>query len=132
MLECLVLGDSIAVGVSSQRPECHKAAKVGINSHVFSQQFITNIKPSKSVVISLGSNDGRSLFESELIKIRDAVKAEKVYWLASANNKQAAELVRKIAHKYGDMIVEVNSVQLTGDKVHPTGYGYKELANKTR
>jgi len=32
MIECLILGDSIAVGIGQMRPECVVQAKSGINS----------------------------------------------------------------------------------------------------
>jgi len=33
MIECLIVGDSIAVGTAQQRPECVSLSQGGINSH---------------------------------------------------------------------------------------------------
>ena len=35
MIECLVLGDSIATGVGGARPECVTSARVGITSATY-------------------------------------------------------------------------------------------------
>lgn len=40
MLECLILGDSIAVGTHQARPECAVYARGGINSRDFVNRYI--------------------------------------------------------------------------------------------
>jgi len=44
MIECLILGDSIAVGIGQMRPECVVQAKSGINSEDYAnglyRQFV--------------------------------------------------------------------------------------------
>ncbi len=39
MIECLILGDSIAVGTAQARPECVAYVKSGINSYGTQKQF---------------------------------------------------------------------------------------------
>ena len=38
MLECLIVGDSIAVGTAMARPECVSLSKGGINSSQWNRQ----------------------------------------------------------------------------------------------
>jgi lysophospholipase L1-like esterase len=63
MLECLILGDSLAVGVGQARTECVTRAKSGINSYDYVNRYLLHTKgdaQAKSVIISLGSNDTKS------------------------------------------------------------------------
>ena len=48
MIECLIVGDSIAVGVSQVRHECMSIAKSGINSSDWNKQNIQKLKPTKN------------------------------------------------------------------------------------
>jgi lysophospholipase L1-like esterase len=60
MLECLILGDSLAVGVGQVRTECVTHAKSGINSYDYVNRYLLHTKgdtQAKHVIISLGSND---------------------------------------------------------------------------
>ena len=57
MLECLILGDSIAVGTQAMRHECVLVGKGGINSRQFNKNYAEKIEPANTVIISLGSND---------------------------------------------------------------------------
>jgi hypothetical protein len=57
LLECLVLGDSIAVGLGQARPECAVVAVSGITSERY--VLTLHARPrARTVVISLGVNDG--------------------------------------------------------------------------
>ena len=68
MLECLIVGDSIAVGTATARPECVAYAKGGINSYQWLNKNIDKTPLiAKTVIISLGSNDHKYVkTESEL------------------------------------------------------------------
>jgi hypothetical protein len=57
MLECLIVGDSIAVGVSQIRTECQAIVKSGINSSDWNKKHLHKLKPTKTLIISLGAND---------------------------------------------------------------------------
>jgi hypothetical protein len=59
MIECLILGDSIAVGVSQLRPECIVQAQSGINSEDYANGLFRHFEliHAKKTIISLGSND---------------------------------------------------------------------------
>ena len=57
MLECIILGDSIAVGTQMFYKECQLMGKGGINSWQFNQMYPVLIETSKLAIISLGTND---------------------------------------------------------------------------
>ena len=133
MIECLIIGDSIAVGTAQVRPECVAYAKTSLNSSQFNEKYPQTFN-GKVVVISLGSNDHKYIkTEKELFKLRERVQAETVYWILPAGNSKTSEIpvvriqehVESIAEMYGDWIIRIPS--LSKDGVHPTGKGYKKI-----
>ena len=133
MIDCLILGDSIAVGTHMARPECVAYATSGINTTQFNKKYPQPFN-GKVVVISLGSNDHKYIkTEKELFKLRERVQAETVYWILPAGNSKASEIpivriqehVESIAEMYGDWIVRIPS--LSKDGVHPTRKGYERI-----
>lgn len=126
MLECLILGDSIAKGISNVRSECVAYVKSGINSRNWNNKYIKKIVPAKATIISLGSNDYKSLnTEIELVALRTHVNSDRIFWIVPAINPKKQEIVRKIARQYGDTFIVIP--ELSKDKVHPTYRGYKQL-----
>ena len=82
MLECLVVGDSIAVGVGQVRTECMSISKSGINSRDWNKQNLHKLKPTRTLIISLGANDYKGIeTEQNIRKLRETVQAERVFWL---------------------------------------------------
>lgn len=131
MLDCLILGDSIAVGVSQHRPECVAYAKSGINSKDWVNKNITKELSADTVVISLGSNDSKSINTlKELFTIRSVVTAKRVYWIMPAIKPDVQEMVDIVAEKFEDTIIHIKD--LSADRVHPTTTGYKKLAKETK
>jgi lysophospholipase L1-like esterase len=132
MLECLIVGDSIAVGTATARPECVAYAKGGINSHQWLNKNIDKTPLiAKTVIISLGSNDHKYVkTESELQAIRELTKADQVFWILPAIKPDIQEIVRKVASKNGDTVLPITRLQKDG--VHPSWAGYKELGEKTQ
>jgi lysophospholipase L1-like esterase len=132
MLECLILGDSIAVGTAQVRPECVSYSKGGINSY---QWLNSNVGKSpyiaKTVIISLGSNDHKYVKTlSELRNIRELTKADRVYWIIPAIKPDIQDIVRKVAAENGDTVLPIPRLQKDG--VHPSWAGYKELADQIK
>ena len=139
MLDCIVLGDSIAVGTHQQRLDCVSYSKGGINSWQWNKMFGNNSLTANTVIISLGSNDHKYVKTyDELLRIRQKVKADKVFWILPYGNLKASGvdiesiriMIREIAVKYGDIVLPITRVQ--PDNIHPSWAGYKELAAKTR
>jgi lysophospholipase L1-like esterase len=129
MLECLIVGDSIGVGVANVRKECVAYVKGGINSK---QWLDTNVQHTpliaKHVIISLGSNDHKYIkTEAELRTIRQLTKADRVYWvMPSTKFPIQREAIFKIANEYHDVVLKTERMQ--PDNVHPSWAGYKEIA----
>jgi len=132
MFECLIMGDSIAIGTKMYRPECVSIAKSGINSKSWVNAHITQTPfVAKTVIISLGSNDYKSInTEEELRTIRLMTKADRVYWILPAIKPDIQMVVKKVALEYNDIVIPITN--LSADGVHPTGQGYKEIAEKTK
>lgn len=136
MIDCIVLGDSIAVGTHMQRHECVSYAKGGINTWQWNKNYADKSLTSRNVIISLGTNDhkGVNTFR-ELMKMRQRVDAARVFWIMPPCNDKFCkqdinEVVEIIARNYGDTIIGTNRVQTDG--IHPSTVGYKELAEKTK
>ena len=136
MLECLILGDSLAVGVGQVRTECVTRAKSGINSYDYVNRHILHTQgntQAKTVIISLGSNDTAKIntFE-ELDTLRRLVDADRVYWIVPAIKKDKQEAVWAVANKYRDTVISARNQDLSPDGVHPTFKGYKSISNQTK
>jgi len=136
MLECLILGDSLAVGVGQVRKECVTYAVSGINSYNYVNRHVLNTKgntSAKTVIISLGSNDTKNIDTyEELIALRQLVDADRVYWILPNIKETKRKAVWMVARHFGDHILDARAVDRSPDTVHPTYKGYKELANLTK
>lgn len=139
MLECLILGDSIAVGTHQQRPECVAYAKGGWNTWQWNRDYLKNDLTAKTVIISLGSNDHKYIStRQELTRMRERVKANKVFWILPHGNLKASgvpieqiqQIVQDIAEKYNDTVLPITRVQ--PDKIHPSTAGYRAIAEQTK
>jgi lysophospholipase L1-like esterase len=132
MLDCLILGDSIAKGISDVRPECVAYVESGINSRNWLNKNVQRSPyEAKAVIISLGTNDLKPVYtEDELDTIRRLTRAERVFWIMPPIKPQVQASVKKIAEHYGDTIISTSKVG--PDHVHPTYSGYKELGDKTK
>lgn len=129
MLECLILGDSIAKGVSDVRKECVAYVKSGINSYAWNNANIYRNLTAKTIVISLGTNDTYNINTfKELLALRQSVDAERVSWILPPIKPEVQDVVRIIAKNYGDTIMVIP--ELSKDKIHPTYNGYKQLAKE--
>jgi len=129
MLECLIVGDSIAVGIANVRKECVSYSKGGINSHQWLNKNIQNTPlQAGHVIISLGSNDHKYIkTEEELRTLRKLTQADRVYWVLPSNKFPVQrEAIWKIANEYHDTVLKTERMQ--PDNVHPSWAGYKELA----
>lgn len=139
MIDCLILGDSIAVGTHNIRTECVQYATGGLNSWQWNKKYKDVDLNAKSVIISLGTNDHQYVkTRKELETMRARVKAERVYWILPMGNspKSGVELediqkiVAEVAEKHNDVVVATKRLQ--ADKIHPSWAGYKEIAEATK
>lgn len=140
MLECIVLGDSIAVGAKQFAQECQLVGKGGINSWQWNKMYP---KPetlsANTVIISLGTNDHKYVKTyDQLFEMRQRVDSNRVFWILPMGNLKGSEVpiekiqetVREIAKYYGDTVIETKKMQADG--IHPSWAGYKELVEQTK
>lgn len=135
MLDCLILGDSIAVGTAQQRPECVAYAKGGWNSWQWNKTFLHYNLNANVVIISLGANDHVGVkTEQELRKLRATINSSRVYWISPGMERKPVPqtAVEKIAREYGDVVLPRPKQHMSADGVHPTGQGYKLLAEQAK
>jgi len=131
MIDCLVLGDSIAVGTQMFRPECVAYAKSGWNTWAWNRDYLKNDLTAKTVIISLGSNDHKGIkTRKELERVRDKVKGSRVFWILPAIKPNIQAIVREVAEEHGDTVLPITRLQPDG--IHPSWAGYKEIAKQTK
>ena len=131
---CLVVGDSVAVGVSQQRPDCISYSKVGISSPVWNRDYLPRVvdRQWEAVIISLGGNDQAGVTESELMRLRVNLGGKRVFWISPGHHRKPEQsaVIDRIAKYYGDVVLVRPLV--SSDGVHPTAKGYKILAEQTK
>jgi lysophospholipase L1-like esterase len=139
MLDCMILGDSIAVGTHMFYRGCELYAKGGINTWQWNRMYPTIRGDVKTVIISLGTNDHAGVnTRQELEATRTKIKAEKVFWILPHGNNPASgisistiqEIVREIAKKNGDTVIAIEGIQ--SDNIHPSWPGYKKIVEKVK
>jgi len=131
MLDCLILGDSIAVGTHQIATECRALAKGGWNSWQWNRDYLKNDLSANTVIISLGSNDHKGVkTRRELETMRDKVKGSRVFWILPAIKPNVQDIVREIAAQHGDIVLPINRLQPDG--IHPSWAGYKDIVARTK
>jgi lysophospholipase L1-like esterase len=135
MIDCLIIGDSIAVGTKQFRPDCVAVAKGGINSWQWRRQYLEgdkgNLPLAETLIISLGSNDHKGVkTREEISAIRSKVLAKRVYWILPAIKPEIQDIVREVALGFGDTVLPITRLQPDG--IHPSWAGYKELGEKAK
>jgi lysophospholipase L1-like esterase len=133
----MIIGDSIAVGTSMARPDCVSYSRGGWNSWQWNKDYleIAKSKPTKTLIISLGANDHKGVkTESELRKMRSAVKADRVFWISPGKERKPIpqDAIERIAKEYGDIVLPRPKDHMSADGVHPTGKGYKILGEQAK
>lgn len=134
MIECLIVGDSIAVGVSQVRTECQSIAKSGINSRDWNTKHLHKLKPARTLIISLGANDLGINTEDNIRKLRANAQADRVFWLLPSQRLKPEQVraVKFVAVEFGDTVIPRPERDISPDGVHPTYKGYKVLGDLTK
>jgi hypothetical protein len=124
MADCLILGDSIAVGIaaalSALHPHgCDVRAKVGASTG-----SIAAMVPASSykwVLVSAGSNDPSDpQIAARLKQLRGVIRSRQVIWIYP-RALGAAWTVYRVAHQNGDRTIGLTSLG-SSDGVHPSNY----------
>ena len=133
MLECLIIGDSIASGIASVKHECAQLAEIGLNSQQWNTKYgkrpLLDMESYRYVVISLGSNDIGSDCETHMKKIRAKIQSNRVIWVLPSDEVKAEQfkIVEKIAAQMGDSTLSIKD-KVGKDKIHPpTVRAYEEI-----
>jgi len=139
MLECLIIGDSIAVGAKMFMKQCADYAKGGINTSQWTKLYKGKELIAKTLIISLGSNDHKYVNTYDgLFEMRQRVDADRVFWILPSGNSPASgvtieeiqKIVIELAAYYGDTVIPVTRLQPDG--IHPSEAGYKEIADTVK
>jgi len=130
MFECLIIGDSIAVGTKMFMPDCLSHSRGGITSWKWESDYsFADLTTAKTVIISLGSNDGKTgRTVDALMAIRSRVEAKKVIWVLPI--AAGHDNVIYVAKKFGDQMIEIKYPQR--DNIHPSWRGYRAIAEEAR
>jgi lysophospholipase L1-like esterase len=130
VLDCIILGDSIAVGLGQARPDCVVFAVSGISSERYLQVFPTTAE-ARIAIISLGVNDGEGAATADNLRLlRRKVTASTIYWLVAGSNPAIRAAVHTVAGEFADRLIDV--APLAGpDHIHPDRAGYAALAAQT-
>jgi hypothetical protein len=134
MIDCMIIGDSIAVGVKQFRPDCVAYAQGGITSLGWNKKFGHNDLSAETVIISLGTNDWiKADTYGMLMNIRTKIKGNaRVFWILPNTESKPliVHQVREVALQFGDVVLPTTRWQ--PDKIHPSWAGYREIAEKAR
>lgn len=133
MLDCLILGDSIAVGTALYAKQCTSYSIGGYNTWQWNKKFPKEDLSANTVIISLGTNDHQYVkTEKELRAMRERVKGSRVYWIMPSIKPNIQTIVEKIATEYKDNIVAVPPRDLAKDGIHPLPRWYKMMGEYTK
>jgi hypothetical protein len=119
MLDCLIAGDSIALGLQSRVPECTVDARVGASS----AEIIGKVKDSIVLFVSAGSNDALDPHLEQNLMVMRVKTTGRVIWILPVNDR-AAKIIMEVARKFKDDCIGFGGGP---DKVHPTTKEYDNL-----
>ena len=134
MIDCAILGDSIAVGTQMFKPECALYAHGGWTTHRWLREYRVAGKDgiqSSTVVISLGTNDPDNTDTYEQLKtVRNMIQSNRVYWILPSIKPAKQDAVNRVAQEFGDTVLSTTRLQKDG--IHPSWAGYRELVSKAK
>lgn len=125
MFECLILGDSVAVGAARAiNLRYARTCDVVAEERATASQILSWRMPLKAYgtsIFSLGSNDQAT--ESTAVKlttIRATVASRRVIWILPYARAQAY-LVSRVAARFGDETIDLARLE-SRDRIHPRRY----------
>ena len=139
MIECLLLGDSIAVGLYHHVAPCESLSKGGWNTWQWNRDYLKYDLSAKTVIISLGSNDHKHIkTQAELERLREKITAGRVFWVLPHGNlpagglpiEEVQRIIKMIAAIHGDTVIPITRIQR--DNIHPSWEGYKQIAKAVK
>jgi len=139
MIGCLLLGDSIAVGLYHYVASCESLSKTGWNTYQWNRDYLKHDLTAQTVIISLGSNDHKHIkTQAELERLREKITASRVFWILPHGNlpagglpiEEVQRIIKMIAVIHGDTVIPIARVQRDG--IHPSWAGYKQIAKEVK
>ncbi len=124
MTDCLLMGDSIAVGLFGALRAggllCALGARIGATSGELPSQIMhAGFHPL--VILSAGTNDAAGApLEANLFAARRALSGARVIWVLPYK-RRAAYAVTQVAFRFGDDLVDLAAFP-TRDRIHPSDY----------
>lgn len=125
MFECLIIGDSIAVGTAAAvNPRIRTACEVQARESITVEKVIAWPRPGKiyhAIIVAIGSNNtaGPAL-DRALERLRSQLRGGRVIWVLPYGRSQAYA-VRSVAVRHGDEALDLARFR-TSDHVHPSDY----------
>ncbi|OMG61357.1 hypothetical protein IL54_4697 [Sphingobium sp. ba1] len=125
MFACLVIGDSIGVGLSGAinnryASGCDSVVEAGATI----DQILAWRKPARlygTTVLAVGSNDQPSRqLTLKLTRLRQNIATKRVIWMLPYS-RERAYLINSIAVTFGDDTLDIARFR-TSDRVHPISY----------
>jgi hypothetical protein len=134
MLECLIIGDSIASGIASVKHECIRLTEIAIKSETWYKKNhnrpLFDMESYRYVVISLGTNDPETAnTRTNLIKIRQQLHTDRVIWILPNGvvRSEQKKVVESVATSYNDLVLDIKD-KVGKDNIHPpTVRAYEEI-----
>ena len=124
MAGCLIIGDSIAVGIaavlSTLHPHgCDVRAKTGASIGAIAAMIPKS--PYQWALVSAGSNNlADPQIDAGLLQLRRALRSKRVIWIYP-RARRAAWAVYRVASQNGDRTIGLTSLG-SPDGVHPSSY----------
>ncbi|QJU59269.1 hypothetical protein HL653_17195 [Sphingomonas sp. AP4-R1] len=124
MSSCLILGDSIALGIAAAitilwPSGCDVRARVGATT-----SDISALVPAKHydlVIVSAGSNDATGpAFDRDIVRLRQRLRAGQISWIYPRSRPRAWSVYRA-ASRHGDRTIDLAALA-SRDGVHPADY----------
>jgi hypothetical protein len=138
MIDCLIIGDSIAHGIHSVRPDCVGIAEIGVTTSEWlyknGERPLLQDMEYHLAVISLANNDTNINVSRNLLhKIRKKIKAERIVWiLPTEKNPEMRSMVENLAYHYNDSVMDI-SPWVGTDRVHPsTVRAYEQIGRRLK
>lgn len=124
MAHCILIGDSIAVGLAGALKAsgylCGLAARVGASAANLPGQ-IAQVGLSRAAIISVGTNDAAGVdLSANLLAARMALGKMRVVWLLPYRRSTAYTITR-VAFRFGDDVVDLAGLP-SRDHIHPANY----------
>lgn len=117
MIDCVYIGDSIAVGLQQLDRHCAVYAKVGANTNFITKHYFGKGGQSYTV-ISMGSNwPDNPHNRQNAINLRNSIHSDIVIWIVPYD-RGVASVIRGVAMEFKDSYMDLKAIP-SKDHVHP-------------